>query len=66
MPVIAGGSPEADEIADAWPHPDQAAPEPEVAFVAFLFAGAAVFFGVFPSPLFHLMEHAGKAISGIF
>jgi NADH-quinone oxidoreductase subunit N len=66
MPVIAGGSSEADELAEPWPRPDQAAPEPEVAFVAFLFAAASIFFGIFPSPLFNLVAHAGKAIGGIF
>jgi len=65
---IAGGSPEVDGEADAegWPGPAQAAPDPEVVFVAVLFAAASVFFGIFPSPLFHFAAHAGHAISTIF
>jgi hypothetical protein len=38
----------------------------EVSLVAVVFAGASVFFGVFPSPLFNLMAHAGQALSGLF
>jgi hypothetical protein len=36
-----------------------------VAFVATVFAGASVLFGIFPTPLFHLAAHAGHAISGL-
>jgi NADH-quinone oxidoreductase subunit N len=61
---IAGGSPEADE--SQWPGPGAAVPQPEIAFVALLFGAASVFFGIFPSPLFHLAAHAGHALSGIF
>ena len=61
---IAGGS--GEEEPSAWPSPAAAVPRGEVAFVAGLFAAASVFFGVFPSPLFHLAAHAGHAISGIF
>ncbi len=50
---IAGGSPQADAIGEA-------------TFVAVLFAGASVFFGIFPSPLFHLAAHAGAALPGLF
>ena len=46
--------------------PSQAAPKPEVVFVAVLFAAASVFFGIFPSPLFQLAAHAGHALTGIF
>jgi NADH-quinone oxidoreductase subunit N len=63
---IAGGSPEADVESSAWPTAEQAVPHQEVAFVAVLFGGASIFFGIFPSPLFHLAAHAGHAISGIF
>jgi NADH-quinone oxidoreductase subunit N len=61
-PPIAGGSQEADT---GLPPPDQAVPHPEVAFVAAVFAGASVLFGIFPTPLFHLAAHAGHAISGL-
>jgi NADH-quinone oxidoreductase subunit N len=37
-----------------------------VAFVAVLFAAATIFFGIVPQPLFHLANHAGQAISGLF
>ncbi len=46
--------------------PAEAAPHPEVVLVAVFFAAAAVFFGIFPSPLFHLAAHAGNAIAGLF
>jgi hypothetical protein len=38
----------------------------EVTFVAVLFAAASVFFGIFPSPLFNLVAHAGNALGGLF
>jgi NADH-quinone oxidoreductase subunit N len=60
-PPIAGGSQEADGGLAA----DRAAPYPEVALVAVVFAAAAVFFGIFPEPMFHLAAHAGHAISGL-
>jgi NADH-quinone oxidoreductase subunit N len=69
---IAGGSPEADVLTDG-PSAEpsrvtagRAAPIGEVTFVAVLFAAASVVFGVFPSPLFTLVAHAGSALSGIF
>jgi NADH-quinone oxidoreductase subunit N len=40
--------------------------EPEVALVGAVFAGAAIFFGIFPSPLFDFAAHAGNALSGLF
>jgi NADH-quinone oxidoreductase subunit N len=61
-PPIAGGSQEADVAVLA---PDQAAPYPELALVAVGFGAASVFFGIFPSPLFHIAAHAGHAISGL-
>ena len=45
--------------------PATAIPLPEIAFVALLFAAATVFFGIFPSPLFDLVNHAGAALSGL-
>jgi hypothetical protein len=39
--------------------------QPEVVLVAVVFGVAAVFFGIFPSPLFDLAAHAGNAISGL-
>jgi NADH-quinone oxidoreductase subunit N len=78
---IAGGSPEADELgfpggvageavstgasAGAGP-PSAGHTYPEVVFVGVLFAGASIFFGIFPSPLFNLMAHAGRALTGLF
>ena len=49
-----------------WPAPARSVPYPEVVVVAMLFAGLSIFFGIVPSPLFHLAAHAGNAISGIF
>jgi len=57
---IAGGSPEADVLAGG------GGARNEVTFVAVLFAAASIFFGVFPSPLFHLVSHAGNALAGLF
>jgi hypothetical protein len=34
--------------------------------VAVLFAAASVVFGIFPSPLFTFVAHAGRAFTGIF
>ena len=36
---------------------------PEVAFVAVMFATATIGFGIFPSPLFHLADHAASALT---
>jgi hypothetical protein len=65
---IAGGSPEADELPDgsAALAQSRAVPFPEVTFVAVLFAAASIFFGIFPSPLFDFVAHAGRALSGLF
>ncbi len=67
---IAGGSPEAEGPVPAEPSeaelgPPADTPQPEIAFVALLFAAASVVFGIFPSPLFHLAAHAGNAIAGL-
>ncbi len=64
LPAIAGGSPEADP--DGVLTPARAAPQAEVVLVAAVFAAASVLFGIFPSPLFRLAAHAGRAITGIF
>jgi len=75
LPAIAGGSPEADaELgpgfdgehggADALEAGQMA--QPEVAIVALVCAVATVFFGILPQPLFHLVSHAGSAITGLF
>jgi NADH-quinone oxidoreductase subunit N len=70
QPVIAGGSPEADEADDAeaggWPTPDSAVANAEVVFVAALFGAAGIVFGIIPSPLLRLAAHAGRSITGIF
>jgi NADH-quinone oxidoreductase subunit N len=64
---IAGGSPEADTMAETgWPTSAGAVPHPEVALVAVVFGALCVVFGIIPSPLFHLAAHAGNAISGLF
>jgi NADH-quinone oxidoreductase subunit N len=71
---IAGGSPEADALSAAGidgegedrSGADRSVPVGEITFVAVLFAAASVFFGVFPSPLFTLVAHAGRALTGIF
>jgi NADH-quinone oxidoreductase subunit N len=69
---IAGGSPEADvDINGAGDglgslSASQSAPVGEVTFVAVLFAAASIFFGIFPSPLFNLAAHAGRALGGLF
>ena len=62
---IAGGSPEADEPAVQAPA-ERRGPFDEVTFVALLFAAASIFFGIFPSPLFKLAAHAGRALTGLF
>jgi NADH-quinone oxidoreductase subunit N len=54
---IAGGSPETDAASRA---------TPEVLFVAVGFAAAVIVFGIFPSPLFSFVAHAGHALAGLF
>ncbi len=76
---IAGGSPEADPPApvagglieaEEWEEGAGAAGAarayPEVPFVAVVFAAAVIFFGIFPSPLFHAAAHAANALPGLF
>jgi NADH-quinone oxidoreductase subunit N len=61
-PAIAGGSSEADVAA---------APaarrliQPEVLFVAIVFAAATVVFGIYPDPLFQVAAHAGEALTSL-
>ena len=69
---IAGGSPEADgmgsggdALAGNGAMRRFSAPI-EVILVAVVFAAASVFFGIFPSPLFNLVAHAGHAVAGLF
>ncbi len=72
QPPVAGGSLGADgeppparaEPAHEELAPPPTTPQPEIGLVAVLFAAAAVFFGIFPSPLFHLAAHAGNALVG--
>ncbi len=52
---MAGGSPEARRT----PRPQCRS---EVAFVAVVFGAASIFFGIIPTPLFHLAEHAGRSL----
>jgi NADH-quinone oxidoreductase subunit N len=71
---IAGGSPEADALgagpsptADSPPAEHSAAQAtasgfPEVTLVAIVFSAATIAFGVFPSPMFTLVAHAGRAL----
>jgi len=60
-PVAAGTA----AAASTWPTAAQAVPHAEVAFVALVCGIASVFFGIFPSPLFNLVAHAGHAIGGL-
>ena len=78
-PAIAGGSPEADPPSMALEHSelqqDESPPlagEPharyggiEVAVVAVVFGAATLFFGIIPSPLLDLADHAGRALGGL-
>jgi NADH-quinone oxidoreductase subunit N len=63
---IAGGSIEADEWEEGPGAAGSALAYPELTFVAVGFAAATIFFGIFPSPLFHLAEHAANALTGLF
>jgi NADH-quinone oxidoreductase subunit N len=63
---IAGGSFEADEWEEGPGAAGSAIAYPELVFVAVAFAAAAIFFGIFPSPLFHLASHAANALPGLF
>jgi NADH-quinone oxidoreductase subunit N len=55
VPVIAGGSPEADVLGGA---------DFELTLVAVVFAAATIFFGIVPQPLFDLAQHAAHTLSG--
>jgi NADH-quinone oxidoreductase subunit N len=78
---IAGGSPEVDAEAEGGMAPAPAgvgvttgatlsaarsAASAEVTFVAVVSGAACIVFGVFPSPLFNLAAHAGRALTGLF
>lgn len=56
-PVLAGGSPEADA--------ERTRPQFEVVLVALAFAGATIFFGIVPQPLFDLANHAAASLTGL-
>jgi NADH-quinone oxidoreductase subunit N len=58
---IAGGSPEVDGL-DATDTGLRRVPPVEITLVAVVFGAASVFFGIFPSPLFNLAAHAGRAL----
>ena len=58
LPVLAGGSPELDEQAQALAR----GPQPEVVLVAVLAGAATLFFGVIPQPLFNLVHGVGSAL----
>jgi NADH-quinone oxidoreductase subunit N len=76
---LAGGAPEADETGPAASGSGSGAasasgsasaggwaiPYPEVAFVAVVFAAATIAFGVFPSIVFHLADHAARGLTGL-
>jgi NADH-quinone oxidoreductase subunit N len=71
LPVIAGGSQEADALLGA----DEVAArigigpvrqQPEILLVAWLAAAATIVLGIVPQPLFELASHAGNALSGLF
>ena len=57
---IAGGSPEADELAPSAVSGQFAFPE--VTLVAVVFGAACIVFGIIPQPLFDLAAHAGRAL----
>jgi NADH-quinone oxidoreductase subunit N len=67
MPVMAGGSPEADAAAAAAPTSAAAPPKGTrclaILVAAALAAGATVFFGVIPSPLVDWASNAGQALA---
>jgi NADH-quinone oxidoreductase subunit N len=63
---IAGGALEADEWEEGPGAAGAAFAYPELVFLAVGFAAAVIFFGIFPTPLFHLAAHAANAIGGLF
>ncbi|HZV72745.1 MAG TPA: NADH-quinone oxidoreductase subunit N [Conexibacter sp.] len=64
VPVIAGGSQEADALAAE--ARGGTGSQPELLFVAWVAALATVVLGIVPQPLFELASHAGRALTGIF
>jgi hypothetical protein len=50
--------------AAAWPSAGRIR-TPEAAFVGIVFAAAAIFFGIVPSPLFHFAAHAAQSLLGL-
>ena len=66
LPALAGGSPELDELEPSRAATATGATHAELLLVALLAAGATIFFGVIPQPLFELVNHAGSAIGGLF
>jgi NADH-quinone oxidoreductase subunit N len=64
-PAIAGAAPEYDALAAGGDETPQRH-HPEVALVALLCAAGTIFFGIVPQPLFDLVNHAGRAFSGLF
>jgi len=76
LPAMGGGAPDEDGAAGPAAGGDGAAvavssggawsiPSVEVTFVAVVFAAATIGFGIFPSVLFHLADHAGRAFVGL-
>ncbi len=63
LPAIAGGSPELDVPGVTTRRPP--GPQLEVVFVAVLAGAATLFFGIFPQPLFDLVQHVGGGL-GLF
>jgi len=73
LPVIAGGSQEADALLETSSRASDAAigiapvrPQPELIAVAWLAAAATIVLGIVPQPLFELAADAGRALTGIF
>jgi NADH-quinone oxidoreductase subunit N len=67
LPAIAGGSQEADTLAEtAAGAGGGAGSQPEVLLVGWIAAAATIVLGIVPQPLFELAEHAGSALTGIF
>jgi NADH-quinone oxidoreductase subunit N len=71
-PAIAGGSADADAVTATTGPATPAGPDPraryggiEVAIVAVVFGAATLFFGIIPSPLLDLADHAGRALIGL-
>ncbi len=77
LPVIAGGSQEADALptsadgvgglgSDVAIGIAPVRPQPEVLIVAWLAAAATIVLGIVPQPLFDLAADAGRALTGVF